>query len=207
MEQGAELEVRAAEGDSEALTELLELYTPELSRRLQFEIPPRWQAVLTPEDVVQETYIDAFLDIGRFFPRGAGSFFAWLTTLARRNLIDAVRMLDAEKRGRSWQRLLPARRSGESYQTLAELLERSRSTPSRYAARKEAQRCLEQAIAQLPEHYRRVIELYDLEGQSMEAVAEQLGRSPGAVFMLRSRAHRFLRGAMGTASLYLSDSA
>lgn len=196
----------AVGGDSDALARLLEQDGPEVRRRLTGEIPARWQAVLSADDVMQETYIDAFLDVSHFHPRGAGSFLAWLTTLAKRNLLDALRMLEAEKRGRGARRI-EARSAAQSLLALHEQLGCTRSTPSGHAARNEARACLRQAIERLPPGYRRVVEMYDLEGLPVGDVAVALQRSPGAVFMLRSRAHRCLLEAMGTASLYLSDTA
>ncbi|MGD8450822.1 MAG: sigma-70 family RNA polymerase sigma factor [Phycisphaerae bacterium] len=194
---------QAVAGDADALAQLLEQHGPDLARRLAGSIPPRWQSVLSIDDVVQETYIDAFLDIKHFEPRGAGSFHAWLTTLAQRNLLDALRMLDAEKRGKN-RRRVEARPDDESFLVLYERLAGTHSSPSRCAARDEARVQLERAIEQLPEQYRTVIRMIDLQGAHSADVARVLNRSPGAVVMLRSRAHRCLRQTMGTASLYLS---
>jgi RNA polymerase sigma-70 factor (subfamily 1) len=197
---------QAIAGDASALTDLLERAGPEVRHKLTPAIPSRWRAVLSPEDVMQETYIDAFLDVYQFQPRGEGSFFAWLMTIAKRNLLDAVRMLEADKRARNGHQV----RSGanaDSLDNLHEQLAWTRTTPSRHAARSESRVLLKRAIEQLPQTYRTVVLLYDLEGKSVKEVAEALGRSPGAVFMLRSRAHRLLSANLGTASLYLSDTA
>jgi RNA polymerase sigma-70 factor (ECF subfamily) len=194
----------AARGDPDAIAQLLEESAAALRGSLAGAIPPRWQALLAVDDVIQETYIDAFLDIGHFDPHGEGSFLAWLLTLAKRNLLDALRMLDAEKRGRNRRRLVPL--GGEdSFLALYEELVYSRSTPSQNVARSEAAAMLRRAIEQLPDSYRTVIQLYDLEGRSAAEVATAMNRTIGAVFMLRGRAHRHLRVAMGTASLYLTD--
>lgn len=194
---------RAAEGDKEALARLLEHHGPEVRQKVVGHIPQRWQALLSADDVMQETYIDAFLDVGQFEPRGDGSFVAWLLTLARRNLLDAVRMLDAEKRGGGRKQI--ANTPGESSLLSAvEQLTGVVGTPSQHAARREAGVRLQAAIEQLPENYRTVVSLYDLEGRSVEDVAAVLERSPGAVFMLRARALRQIAGLLGAASMYLS---
>ncbi|MCK4343523.1 MAG: sigma-70 family RNA polymerase sigma factor [Phycisphaerae bacterium] len=197
---------RAIGGDREALAQLLERYGPLVRRRLEGQIPQRWQAVLSSDDVMQETYIDAFLDVSRFEPRGEGSFTAWLMTLAKRNLLDALRMLEAEKRGKHRRALTP-RTTEASLTALVEQLGCTNTTPSRQAARKEAGDCLQKAVAQLPSAYRTVVEMYDLQGRSVEEVAAALQRSPGAIFMLRARAHRQVGVLMGTASRYLSGKA
>jgi DNA-directed RNA polymerase specialized sigma24 family protein len=45
----------------------------------------------------------------------------------------------------------------------------------------------------MPPDYSTVIRMYDLEGRGAESVASAMGRSTGAVYMLRSRAHDMLR--------------
>jgi RNA polymerase sigma-70 factor, ECF subfamily len=194
---------RAIQGDEHALAELLAQNAALVRRGLDGKIPRRWQAVLSVEDVMQETYIDAFLDVARFEPREKGSFTAWLATLAKRNLVDALRMLDAEKRGKN-RRAVQPRPGDDSMGALYAELVCSNSTPSRQAARNEAGNSLLRAITQLPAIYRTVVEMYDLEQRSVEDVARAVGRSPGAVFMLRSRAHRQLGMLMGAASKFLS---
>ena len=196
---------RAAAGDAEALSSLLEQDGPAVRTYVATQLPPRWQAVLSADDVMQQTYIDAFLDVSQFDPEGSGTFAAWLTTLAKRNMVDAIRMLEADKRGAGRRQVLDRTTDGSIWQLWSQLAQ-SRSTPSRHAARNEARQFLERAIADLPAAYRTVVEMYDLQGHPVADVAAALDRTPGAVFMLRSRAHRLLRKNMGTASLYLSDS-
>ena len=41
------------------------------------------------------------------------------------------------------------------------------------------------------------MELYDLEGKSIQEVAEEMGRTQGAIWMLRSRALRHLGKHLG----------
>lgn len=202
---GDNLLEQAVRGDRTALGQLLEQEGSILRQRLSGEIPARWQSVLSADDVMQQTYIDAFLGIRRFAVQGGEVFTAWLTTIAKRNLLDAVQMLEADKRGGDRHRVQPGA-DDDSYLALYELLGSARSTPSKHAARVEARRCLEEAILQLPPAYREVVRMYDLEGRPVEEVAAVLNRSPGAVFMLRARAHRRLKESMGTASRYLSDS-
>ena len=65
---------------------------------------------------------------------------------------------------------------------------------------------LQAALAKLPSDYRLAIEAYDLGGRTIEEVAASLDRSPGAVHMLRLRAHRMLAEVLGTGSKYFSRS-
>ena len=194
---------QATSGDDHALAELLQEHGPVVRRRLAGEVSRRWQSALSMDDVMQQTYADAFLDIGRFDPDGEGSFVAWLTSLAKCNLVDVLRMLEAEKRGKGRGRVQPEA-GHESFVALSELLDAGRSTPSRHVARDEACAALECAIQQLPESYRRVVQMFDIEERPMKEVAQALNRSLGAVYMVRARAHRRLREFMGSASNYFS---
>lgn len=194
---------QATSGDTQALVGLLEEHTPAVGQRLAGKIPQRWQPVLSVDDVMQQTCADAFLGIGRFVPQGERSFAAWLSTIAKRNLLNALEMLEAEKRGGGRQRMGPVGRD-ESLVELYELLSAGATTPSQHAARKDACGTLEHAIRQLPETYRRAVQMYDIEGRPVEEVARALQRTPGAVHMIRARAHSRLQVLMGSASKYFT---
>lgn len=201
-----ELMDRAIGGDRDALVTLLERHGPMVRQGLAGAIPRRWQSVLSVDDVMQQAYTEVFLGIGRFVPQGDSAFAAWLATLAKHNLLDAVKTLGAQKRGGDRRRIQPST-NDDSFVGLYELLGGTTTTPSRHAARNEARVTLERAIQILSPVHRRVVEMYDLDGRPVEEVAAALNRSVGAIYMLRARAHVRLREIMGTASKYLSDSA
>jgi len=196
---------KACAGDQEALCTLFEGYGPGILGRIATNIPAQWRSLLTAEDVLQEAYTDAFLEIASFTPRGPDSFQAWLFTIARNNLRNAIDALEADKRGGGRRRIVP-RSTDESLVALYDTLCVTHSTPSRQAAQAEAQTELLRAIDQLPDDHRRTVLAYDVEGRGIDEVAQELNRSAGAVFMLRSRAHRALRRIMGSSSRYFSDS-
>lgn len=198
-----ELVERAKNGDGDALVALLERCGPAVRRGITGRIPKRWQSLLSEDDVMQQTYADAALSIGGFVHQGEGSFRAWLASLAKHNLLDAIKMLETEKRGGN-RRRIEAGRSDESHIALVEHLRVTSSTPSGYVAREEALTALQRAMPQLPPIYRRVVDMYDLEGRPVQEVAAELNRSEGAVYMLRNRAHERLAEIMGTASKYFS---
>lgn len=151
--------------------------------------------MLEVADVMQVTYLEAFLQIGGFDADRGGSFESWLCRMAENNLRDAVRGLQRQKRPQPRDRVLPS--GGDSVAGLFNLLGVTTTTPSRHAAREEMDQHLSRALDALPDDYARAIRLYDLEGRSMDEVAAQMGRSPGAVHMLRARAHDRLRERLG----------
>ena len=196
----------ALQGDAEALSALLEEVGPEVRRSLAGRIPARWRSVLSEDDVMQQTYADAFRSIGKFVPLGGGAFRAWLSAMAECNLQDAMRMLNAERRGGNRKRV-HALAGGDSYRSLLDVLSSSGTSPTQQVARTENAAALRGAVDSLPEAYRKVVHMYDLEGRPIGDVADALNRTPGAVYMLRARAHDRLREILGPAGGFFTDSA
>jgi RNA polymerase sigma-70 factor (subfamily 1) len=201
----ADLVARATGGDADALAALLAQFGPAVRHRLVGRIGQAWRSVLDEDDVMQVTYLEAFLRIRSFRPRGeaGASFQAWLAQVAENNLRDAVRGLERAKRPDPRRRVTGGV-SQESYVSLVEMLGMTSTTPSRQAAGHEAADAIEAALAQLPADYRTVIRMYDLEGRDIEEVGRALKRSSGAVYMLRARAHDRLREVLGSASKFFS---
>jgi RNA polymerase sigma-70 factor (ECF subfamily) len=191
----------AARGDTEALSTLLKRHGPPVGRGLV--ISRKWRSVLDPEDVMQVTYLEAFLRIGAFEPRGSESFQAWLREIAQNNLRDAIKGLNGLKRPPPDRRVSPPG-GDESIVALYELLGVTSTTPSRVASKEEAKTRLEAAIAELPRDYATAVRLHNLEGRTGPEVAEAMGRSRGAVFMLLARAHDRLRERLGPASQFFT---
>jgi RNA polymerase sigma-70 factor (ECF subfamily) len=197
---------QARRGDADALGRLLERHAPSLRGWLRREIPARWRSLIGEDDVLQETFTDAFIDLETFVPRSTGSLERWLNTLARNNLRNAVRLLERDKRGGRRHRL-ESGPSDESQVQLLNLLSGNGTTPSRAVSRAESVWLVDRMLSTLPEEYRRVVQLYDLEGVGSQEIGRLLGRSPGAVAMLRARAHRLLRRRLGNPGAFFTDSA
>lgn len=201
-----ELLERATGGDQPALVALLERHGPRVERLLTPKIASKWRAVLSVEDVMQVTYIEVFLHICQFQPRGDGAFAAWLRRIAENNLRDAVRDLSRKKRPQPDMRIGVSQRD-DSAVALLEQLGVTNTTPSQLVGKREAARALDSALDRLPDDYAQVIRSYELEGESAAAVAAAMNRSEGAVYMLRGRALDRLREVIGTESMFFSDGA
>ena len=197
---------RAIDGDQEALRLLIKEQAAGLQQVISKQIPKRWRSVFSEDDVLQQTFADALQSIGRFVPMGEGSFGRWLADLARCNLRDALKMLGAKKRGGDRKRIDKVA-VGDAHRTLLGLLASEGSSPSQHVAREEIQLAIEQAIERLPDAYRKVVQMYDIHGQTVDEVASALNRSVGAVYMLRARAHHRLHGILGATTNFFSDSA
>ncbi|MBL8999542.1 MAG: sigma-70 family RNA polymerase sigma factor [Phycisphaerae bacterium] len=196
---------KAMEGDRPSLVALLEECAPRIRARIEPKIGGSLRALLDVDDVMQVTYLEAVLRIGRFQGGGATGFLAWLGRLAENNLIDAVRSLEAARRPDPRKKVTGmATQSRDSMVALVDLLGVSTTTPSINVARDESAKAIDRALKTLPPDYEKVVRLYDLGGKSMEEVAREMGRTEGAAYMLRARAHDRLREAMGPAGNFFS---
>jgi RNA polymerase sigma-70 factor (ECF subfamily) len=196
---------QAVEGNATALRALLEHFGGEVRKRISGRIDKRWRSSLDEDDVMQVAYLEAFLHIDQLTARDSASFLAWLTRIAENALRDAVRGLSRQKRPDPARRVM-ADPDADSYVGLLGCLGVTTTTPSREVARHDAAAVLENAISRLPDAYRTVVRLYDLEGRPVAEIAAKMARSVGAVHMLRARAHDRLRQDLGTASQFFGGS-
>lgn len=204
--EGNQLLRRAAEGDVDALRSLLETYGPQVWSTIHADIGSRHRSMLDADDVMQVTYMEAFLQVDRLHARDTTAFLGWLRSIARNNLRDAVKELERKKRPDPARRV-QAPPGADSYVALVEMLGATTATPSRHVARQEAADAIESTLRRLPPDYATVIQLYDLEGRPIAEVATEMGRSSGAVHMLRARAHDQLRSMLGTETNFFTHPA
>jgi RNA polymerase sigma-70 factor (ECF subfamily) len=133
------------------------------------------------EDVMQDAYVRAYEHLGQF--AGKAAFSTWLTriaiheALARKHRRSRIDELDA----------LPA--NGD----VMSILKSSAPNPEDGTAIAEARELLEQAIDHLPEAYRAVVMLREVEEMSVAETAESLGVSDAVVKTRLHRAHAMLR--------------
>lgn len=199
-----ELLRKARVGNTDALTALLAELGPLVRQRISTKISPQWRAVLDEDDVMQTTYLEAVLRLSKFTHGESREFLSWLHRLAENNLIDAVRALESAKRPDPKKRITTAANAEDSAVALIDMLSASGPTPSRAYGRGEAAGLLDMALKRLPPDYEQVIRQYDLSGRSAGEVGKEIGRSEGAVYMLRARAHDQLRELLGSDSKYFS---
>lgn len=199
--------VQAIQGDEDALCALLERHGPRVRRELR--IAPQWRAAVDADDVLQVTFIEAFLHITQFKRNGpdpAAAFFGWLKRTAENNLRDAIKELERDKRPPPGKRVQASANAaeGDSYLSLLEILGGATTTPSRHAAHRELRQTLDNALRRLPPDYAAAVRLHHLEGRSGPETAAAMGRSHGAVKMLLARALDRLREILGTDSQFFS---
>ena len=89
-------------------------------------------------------------------------------------------------------------------QSLIDLIGVTVTSPSKAAVGEEIKSALGAVLGRLPPDYATVIKLYDLQGRSASELAQELGRSEGAIYMLRARAHDRLRDLLPSESKFFS---
>lgn len=139
------------------------------------------------EDAVQSAYLHAFTAIDRFAGRAALS--TWLTRIAINEALG-------RKRAATRRRANLDRNSVTMLDDYREKLMQGsmqNASPERTHARAELRRLMESAIAALPEAFRLVFVLREIEEQSVEDVAAALGINPATVKTRHLRARRRLR--------------
>jgi RNA polymerase sigma factor (sigma-70 family) len=195
----------AARADAAALAALLQRVAPDVRRAIRADLPARWRHLLTADDVLQQSFVDAFHDFAGFAGDSPAALRRWLMRIAKRNLLDAVRAVESEKRGGG--RRYGASDTQQSCLDLLQMLSASVTQPDQAAARAEAAEMIRSAVAALPGPYRDVVEAYDIAGREMADIAEGIGRTRGAAYMLRARAHRLLRRQLGDTTRFFCSRA
>jgi RNA polymerase sigma-70 factor (ECF subfamily) len=138
------------------------------------------------EDVAQETVLKVYLNLHLF--RGESQFRTWVLSIARNEGLGRLRKL-ANRREDS---LEAATDEGSGDYTPA-ILTSWREVPAEALERKELGQLLKRAIAGLPEIYRNVVILRDIEEMDVRETAGVLGISEGAVKVRLHRARALLQ--------------
>ncbi|MFL5296972.1 MAG: RNA polymerase sigma factor [Phenylobacterium sp.] len=180
----ADVVARARAGDREAFRAIMQRCNQRLFRVARAVVRDDAEA----EDVLQEAYTRAFAAIEGF--RGEAGVATWLT-----------RIVLNEAHGRLRRRRPTVDLDEvEAAQTSAEVLTFPGSSPSEDpeadAARGQIRRIVEQAVDELPEPFRLVFVLREVEELSVEETATHLGINPETVKTRLHRARKRLREAL-----------
>jgi RNA polymerase sigma-70 factor (ECF subfamily) len=198
---------RAVRGDAMALKLLLTKSRTRLRDQMAGRVPRDLRSVLDVDDIVQETHVEIFRRIDGFKPQNNGSFDRWVTTIALSRLRNAIKRYRAAKRGgRHRATSLVSRNMEDSALALLDNLADPGRTPSRCVARTEAVEAVQNALAELPDHYRRAVWLVHIEGQPVKNVAIDMGKSERAIHGLCRRGLHLLRDRLGSATRFLTSS-
>ncbi|HWZ96147.1 MAG TPA: sigma-70 family RNA polymerase sigma factor [Candidatus Dormibacteraeota bacterium] len=138
------------------------------------------------EDAAQIAIINAYRHLGAF--RADAKFSTWLVTIA---MNEARQKLRREKRAVLESIEETVEESTGDY-TPAFLTD-WREIPLEALERKELREALQKAVTELPDHYRQVFSLRDLQELSIQETAEALSMTPGLVKVRLRRARIMLQ--------------
>ena len=142
------------------------------------------------EEAVQDAYLKAFAAMDGFM--GQSSLSTWLTRIAINEAL--ARRRTAERRKRLLEENSVA--MVEQYREAASRASQTELSPEAEAMRRQMRELLERAIRELPDAFRTVFVLREVEGLSVEETAEVLGIPPETVktrlFRARGRLQRAL---------------
>ncbi|MDB5441546.1 MAG: polymerase sigma factor [Caulobacteraceae bacterium] len=181
----AELVAAAQRGERDAFAQIMTRCNQRLFRVARSLVCDEAEA----EDVLQEAYVRAFAAINGF--RVEASLATWLTRIV---INEARGRLRRRRRTTGLDAIEAAQEAG------AEIIMFPRSfgsgTPESDAARAQARRLMEHAIDDLPEPFRLVFMLREIEECSVEETAQQLGIKPETVKTRLFRARKLLARAL-----------
>lgn len=169
-------------GRNDAFDELVHSYDPHVRRLLtQLNAPPS-----DVEDLLQEVFLRIFRNLGRF--RGQSSFYTWLYRITINVFFD-----HSKKRKRADVRLARLQNALSEAGSVREPSDDPYVACSNTLAREE----FSQAINSLPEAFRTVVAMREVEDLSYEEIALQTGISIGTVRSRLSRARARLKALLG----------
>src|SRR5687768_1040640 len=90
----------AIAGDEASFSGLYERFAKRLEGFVSKKLRGPVASLVEPEDIVQEVFAEVFTRIGRFQPRGKGTFYGLLMAVARRRMIDLRRRFAVRPEGR-----------------------------------------------------------------------------------------------------------
>jgi RNA polymerase sigma-70 factor (ECF subfamily) len=166
----------AQDGSPAAFEELVTKYQPKVfSMALSFTRNRE-----AADDLAQEVFLKAYLALPRF--HGKSEFGTWLYRISVNHIKDYLR-----KKGRAKE---------VSLDDVPEISfsDRERTEKAQLESETEARRTLVQRFVQgLPEKYRVIVTLRDIQGLAYEDISRILRLSPGTVDSRLHRARRMLR--------------
>jgi RNA polymerase sigma-70 factor, ECF subfamily len=156
--------------------ELFEVLMRRYNRRLYRVVLAILRDDAEVEDVMQQAYVNAYRHLGQFEHRAL--FSTWLTKIA---------IYEAQARARRRSRFVPLGGSEESEADIMDTLESKDPDPERAALTGELRTTLEAAIESLPERYRTVFTMREIEDMSTTETALCLDINEDTV---KTRLHR-----------------
>jgi RNA polymerase sigma-70 factor (ECF subfamily) len=191
-----DLLARARNGDDAARDELFARCRSYVGIVARAQIEGRLRAKVDASDLVQQTLLEAHRGLTNFRGGTEEEWLGWLRQILAHNATDFIRRYRTTGK-RQLAREVPLHvsppgASGSFFRDPADPGE----TPSQLLLQHERELEVAEAIERLPEDYREVVMLRNLQRLPFSEVAERMGRSRPAVQMLWLRALRQLEGML-----------
>jgi RNA polymerase sigma-70 factor (subfamily 1) len=179
--------------NTEAVNEALQEFRAYLETLTYIQVDPRLQSKFGRSDVVQQTLLEALLDLERIEELDAEGRKRRLRRMLLNNLRDEIdRFRNNQGREVGREVSLDAAAAKSSCR-IRDMLMAEDSSPSERLVWKEQQEQLEEALSKLDEQQRKALILQKYHGWTLAEIAEYLGCTIGAVAGLHARALRNLR--------------
>ena len=172
-----DLLVRSRDGDQQAFRELVESYTPRVYGLVRNLVYSQSEA----EDVTQEVFFKVYRKLATF--REDSAFYTWLYRVAVNAATD---WLKKKRQDRALQ--------VEDLQRLP--LADDCDTPDDNLGRKDLRGQIREAMGQLPEKFRTILVLRELEGMAYDEISNVLKISKGTVESRLFRARAKLKAEL-----------
>ena len=185
-------------GDAAALGDLFTLYRDRLWRMLYVRLDRRLRARVSPDDVLQETFLEVSRRIGEYLSDQAVPIYVWLRflTVQRMQMIQRVHLgADMRTVDREVSTIGPP----ASADSMAGQLVSDLTSPSQAAIRRELQEQLRTALDEMDPLDREVLALRHFEELDNGEVANILGISKDAASKRHVRALKRLKTVLGIA--------
>jgi RNA polymerase sigma-70 factor (ECF subfamily) len=173
----------------------LEKIRPVLISLAEAMISPAFCGHIDASDLVQQTLMEAHCSIEDLASLDERSFFAWLRSALRNNVLDAIRHLKTAKKNIA--RNVRESDLQESFARLDQLLAVDETSPSQILQRNEEISRMLAALQTLPDNQRLAVMLKHLHGHTLKEVSEILEVSESAVAGLLHRGRQRLLQCMG----------
>jgi len=178
--EGAAVLARARQGDEDAFRALVEQHSRSVFR-LAYRMTGNEQDA---EDIVQESFLRAYKQLGRFEARA--NFGTWIYRITANCCVDLMRSRQS-RRDQS---------HGESLDAAEELPPAGVPGPERLAASAEIERRVQTALGELSPLERAAFTLRHYEGRSIDEISSVLGLGTSAAKHSVFRAVKKLRTAL-----------
>jgi RNA polymerase sigma-70 factor (ECF subfamily) len=193
-------------GDRAALQGLLILHYSEIEAAIRPRFNQELAGHVEIEDLIQDTLVDVYRGIHTYKESGSGSFSAWLRRIAENRVIDTVRRYRRRKRsGRAGRIDLNQQLSHTTLQGVWDWLCEDDNPPDRPVRLDEARQAIQVCLAGLQPDQREAVRQHYFEHLDTNEVAQNMGRSTGAIRELMRRARENLKRLLGNASAWLSS--